>query len=115
VGASWGEVSLWLAIGEVVVAMCLWIKPDANFGIAAVAVGAGSLVAATALALDSIGRANSAFPDSASPSHTAYGMGSGVGLLASLGMIVLASLALSHVARRRSDSVHRPGASPTSA
>jgi hypothetical protein len=115
VGGEVGRVVLWLATGELIVTMCLWIKSDAMFGVAAVSVGAGSIVAAPALALDSIARANSASRYSSSPSHTTYGVGSAVGPLAAVGMIVLASLAVSHVTRQRSDRVHRPGASPKKA
>ena len=100
-GGELGRAALWLAVTELALASCLWLKPAVFITMAALAVGAGSFVIAAALALHSIFRANTVYRYAPAPSHSAYSLGSGIGVLAAVGMIVIATVAMSQQLRRR--------------
>jgi hypothetical protein len=105
-GGELGRAALLLAVTELALALCLGLKPAAFVSMAAVAVGVGSLGVAAALALHSIALANTVYRRAPGPSQSAYGLGSGIGLLAAVGMIAIAAVTMGHQVRRR--GVQRP-------
>lgn len=106
-GGDLGHAVLWLAVGQMVLALCLWHWPAVTVGVAAVVVGAGTFVVAAALALHSIARANTVYRYAAGPSHSAYAWGSGLGLLSAVGMIIIAAVTTGHVVHQRDGGVSR--------